>query len=87
MPKATAMTPTTKLAMVYRDKLRRSQFLSRVCFSKANAENVVKPPHKPVAKNKVVLKDNKFPLADRPKIRPISRQPTMLTTKVPRKKL
>lgn len=69
------------------EKCRSSLFLKRKCFSKANAENVVNPPQKPVAKNKVLLVDRTFPRADRPKMSPISKQPKIFTKKVPKKKL
>lgn len=68
-------------------KLRKSPFFSKECFSKANAEKVVKPPQNPVARNKVLLEEITLPLAVNPKKRPISRQPITLTRNVPKKKL
>lgn len=68
------------------EKWSNSLFLRRKCFSKAKAEKVVKPPQKPVAKNSVEFWDNRLLLADKPKIRPIRRQPIIFTKKVPKKK-
>ena len=57
-PPITARTPTARLAMVYSEKLKNSPFFRKECFSKANAEKVVKPPQKPVARKRVVLKES-----------------------------
>ena len=54
-PKTTAKMPMTILETMYIEKWSSSLFFRRKCFSKANAENVVKPPQNPVAKNKVLL--------------------------------
>ncbi len=52
-PKAMATIPKTMLDKVYNRKYRSSPELRRECFSKAKAENVVKPPQKPVANTNI----------------------------------
>ena len=85
-PRATAKMPIAMLAIVYTEKLKSSLFFRKLCFSKAKAENVVNPPQKPVARNKVLLGDNRLFFEDTPRMMPIRKHPAMLTKKVPKKK-
>jgi len=52
-PIAIAITPILMLAKVYNEKCSSSPVRNKECSSKAKVENVVKPPQKPVANNKV----------------------------------
>ena len=85
-PKTTAKIPTPMLDNIYRAKLRSSPLRNKWCFSKAKAEKVVKPPQKPVAKKRAPLDEKRLPLVVRPRTKPISKQPIILTMKVPKKK-
>lgn len=52
-PTAIAITPTTMLEMVYKEKWNNCPWLKRECSSNAKVEKVVKPPQKPVPRRRV----------------------------------
>lgn len=83
MPAKVASNPKNILPPVYKKKLKISLSRSIAMFSAANAENVVNPPQKPTVRNKRHSVLIKSPFSAMPYISPISKQPRILTTKVP----
>ena len=80
MPANTATIPNTTLSAIYKSQVAISPPRISITFSKAKAENVVKPPQNPVASNNLSgwLNDDRSISAKRI---PINKHPTMLTRK------
>ena len=78
--------PSTTLPMVYNNVFVISPVRRRFIFSKANAENVVKPPHTPVIRNSRQSAVITALFSEAAKKIPIKKQPTMFTRNVPQGK-
>ena len=75
--------PRKTLSQFYNKKFKTSPSLRSARFSLAKVENVVKPPQKPTARNIFHPGVKSELLSEKPKIKPIRKQPEIFTTKVP----
>lgn len=69
--------------MIYNANKPYLPLISNCIFSNENAEKVVKPPHRPVAKNNFQVAARFSFLMLNPKNKPMAKQPTRLTSNVP----
>jgi hypothetical protein len=85
-PPKVATNPKNTLSPAYREKYKKLPSLRSAIFSFEKVEKVVKPPQNPtVRKNRssVLLR---LPRSERPKSKPIRKQPRRFTIKVPKGK-
>jgi len=85
-PRAIHSMPVSILNKVYPVKAKKFSVFKRECPSKAKVEKVVKPPQKPVVSNSTWFWFSRLFFKERPNTMPISKQPIILTIKVPKKK-
>jgi hypothetical protein len=83
LPKYVAIRPKNTLRLVYRAKKRKLPSLNKARFSLAKVEKVVNPPQNPTVRNILHSEFIISPFSDNPKKIPISKQPKILTKKVP----
>lgn len=81
-PRNTAISPSMLLARILRNaNLYSPVFISNI-VSSVKEENVVKPPNKPV-KRKIRVLTEKFKCSARLQLKPIRKEPIILTESIP----
>lgn len=86
-PSHVANNPSTMLPATYKIKIPYRCCCSICKPSALNAENVVKPPHKPVAKNNLQLASNELLRSETAITIPITKEPIIFTRNVANGKL